>query len=786
MSGVSAGQIIGGVVGAVAGFFIGGPGGAWAGAAKGFAVGYTLGGIVDPPAGPDVVGPRLNDKNIIVSTYGQPIPLVYGPKNRLSGNVIWSTGLLETEDEEESGGKGGGGSTTTTYSYRISLALSMAVFGTGISRIWCNNKLVYNVADATMALPAVSTTTGQTVTKAFGTHVVFDQLTFYPGSAVQVADPVIESYKGVGQTPAYRHTAYIVIKDLQLADFGNRLPNIEVEYSGHAEVSLGQILHDICGRVDVQNASVAGLTQLVKGYIIGRTSNASGAIAPLGMAYHFDMAEQHGQVRFVKRARAMKAVIPLDEMGCRGGSELPIEPIRHFIGTTINMPQEVAVSFSDPAIDYQVNTQRAIRDKGTAVNNQSNEFPLTLDSDEGARIAWRMLWSPWSARKTAQFRVSDRWVRRDPGDIIGIPVSDQIVPYKLVRAMRGDNGVIDYEMQRDDPEIYNSTASGIAGSIPANIVRFPGETRLILMDMPIARDLDDNSGFYWAVTAEDAGWRGASVLRSSDGGTTYSTMSDVFRRTVIGDVAVALPTGPTDYWDRGSTLTVVLDYTSHTLESKSEDLVLNGQNAFWLGSADGQDGEVVQFATATLTAPNTYELSDLLRGRLGTEANVGTHGANEVFVLLNLTSMGRSDFGPADWNAERDYKPVSILTDQADVTAQQFTNTGVGKKPLSPVQVVGVRDTSNNLTVTWIRRSRLRSPGLGNGPVPLGEATESYEVDIFSGAAVVRTITATTPTITYTAAEQTSDGLTPGNAVVMRIYQISDVAGRGFPAISTV
>ena len=97
-----------------------------------------------------------------------------------------------------------------------------------------------------------------------------------------------------------------------------------------------------------------------------------------------------------------------------------------------------------------------------------------------------------------------------------------------------------------------------------------------------------------------------------------------------------------------------------------------------------------------------------------------------------------------------------------------------------------MRDTSSNLTVNWIRRTRLRSPGLGNGPVPIGEQTEAYEVDIYSGASVVRTITATTPSIAYSAAEQTADGLTPGNAVTMRIYQMSDVAGRGFPAISTV
>jgi len=305
------------------------------------------------------------------------------------------------------------------------------------------------------------------------------------------------------------------------------------------------------------------------------------------------------------------------------------------------------------------------------------------------------------------------------------------------------------------------------------------------MDMPIARDGDDNTGFYWAVTGSSTGWRGADIRRSIDGGSTYSSMNKVGVRTVIGDVAVALPTGPTDFWDRGNTLTVVLGYAGSTLESMSEDLIIAGYNAAWLGPANGQGGEVIQFATATLTAPGTYQLSNLLRGRLGTEANT-THGSNEVFVLLRSTTLGRTEFGPADWYYSRLFKPVSLLTNEVDTTAQAFTNNGVGKMPKSPVHVAGVRDSSNNLTVTWVRRTRLQVPGLGLGPVPLGELSEAYSIDIYSGATVVRTIASTTPTATYTAAEQTADGLSPGAAVTLRVYQLSDVRGRGFPAIATV
>ena len=50
---------------------------------------------------------------------------------------------------------------------------------------------------------------------------------FYPGSATQTADPLIEAKEGV--TPAYRGTCYVVFEHLPLEQWGNRLPQISVE-----------------------------------------------------------------------------------------------------------------------------------------------------------------------------------------------------------------------------------------------------------------------------------------------------------------------------------------------------------------------------------------------------------------------------------------------------------------------------------------------------------------------------------------------------------------------------
>ena len=62
----------------------------------------------------------------------------------------------------------------------------------------------------------------------------------YKGTEDQNPDPTIESYEGVGSTPAYRGLAYVVIEDFPLANYGNRIPNFtfEVKRKKNANDSL--------------------------------------------------------------------------------------------------------------------------------------------------------------------------------------------------------------------------------------------------------------------------------------------------------------------------------------------------------------------------------------------------------------------------------------------------------------------------------------------------------------------------------------------------------------------
>ena len=180
------------------GFMIGGPTGAQIGWMTGSAIQSSRTKIEQ-----DVVG----DLRIQTAQYGIPIPYVIG-KQRVAGNVIWAS-EKRTYDIETKAGKGGG-PTVVSKGYKQDLAILICKGPiAGISRVWSNNKLIID---------------GRTESKP----LVGD---LYLGTDSQLPDVTIEAAEGVGNVPAYRGIAYIVLKDFDLGTSG-ALPNFSFEVLG--------------------------------------------------------------------------------------------------------------------------------------------------------------------------------------------------------------------------------------------------------------------------------------------------------------------------------------------------------------------------------------------------------------------------------------------------------------------------------------------------------------------------------------------------------------------------
>ena len=176
-------------------------------AVVGRAIGATLGKVIDQRLlvqGSDVIEHGHVDRfRLTKSGEGAAISQLYG-RMRLGGQAIWASDFLETVTSSGGSGKGAPKSPTTdTYSYSVSLALAVCEGEiTRIGRVWADGEEV-SINDLNMRV--------------------------YTGSQDQLPDPLMEAIEGQGMVPAYRGTAYVVIENLALADFGNRVPQFSFE-----------------------------------------------------------------------------------------------------------------------------------------------------------------------------------------------------------------------------------------------------------------------------------------------------------------------------------------------------------------------------------------------------------------------------------------------------------------------------------------------------------------------------------------------------------------------------
>ena len=83
--------------------------------------------------------------------------------------------------------------------------------------------------------------------------------------------------------------------------------------------------------------------------------------------------------------------------------------------------------------------------------------------------------------------------------------------------------------------------------------------------------------------------------------------------------------------------------------------------------------------------------------------------------------------------------------------------------------------------MSWKRRTRIGGDDWEQSEVPLGETSETYDVEIYdtAGTTLKRTATVTSSSMTYTAAQQASDFGTAQWNFTARVYQRSDSFGRG-------
>lgn len=525
---------------------------------------------------------------------------------------------------------------------------------------------------------------------------------------------------------------------------------------------------------------LAAITTPVRSLKISQVSNVRNVLQMLMQVYHFS-AVGGDKIYFRPLGDASVATIPWADLGADGNADA----FSPRLANELEVPAQMFLTYDAVENDYQSDTQPSDRLISTQVSTETAEVPLGFTASEAKAIVDAQLLQRMVGMTTATIALDTSYAYLQANDVV--TVVDEIGDQWRMRIGKIEHAdqVLKCDLVMDDATIYTQAGLATAGTQGQTSVSAPPSTQLLLLDIPLLRDEDNVPGFYVAVQGNGPGWKTAALYYAAND-SSYELITTIVDQAPLGRAITVLPSwAGGDTWDEVSTVTV--DVRTGELASVTRDQILESAsiNAALIGS------ELIQYRTATLVATGVYTLSGLLRGRRGTGWAMSAHALGEVFCSLSAAGMRYVTLQSSELGKLRYYKAASASQRLSAVTAQTITPAGTSLECIAPVDARVNRNASDHV-ITWRRGTRLSTRLVGPLAMsaPLGEESESYEVDIFASSAaatagtpVLRTLAASSQTVTYTSAQRTTDG-TGSTVVYMRIYQLSASVGRGYPLIT--
>lgn len=690
----------------------------------GGAIGSLLGQGVDQQLfGPGPrQGPRLGDLAVQASSYGTAIPRLFGTM-RVAGSIVWSTDLQESSQTVAAKGQ----PDAVTYSYSVSFAVALSSRPIrNVRRIWADGKLIRT---------------------AEGTFTVATDFRVYDGSEDQPIDPLIGSVEGLDSTPAYRGVALAVFDNLQLAEFGNRIPSLTFEVEADpAPVPVGDLLGDVSGGI------IASAETFTVGGFAAYGSTVADAIEPVVELLGVQLLDDG---RSLVSPNGQPINPSIDEVGCGTVVEGRSKSERSQVAAR-NIPSAIAVAYYDPARDYQSGLARGSIGDGSL--QERLELPAVINADEAKALAETCLARRWAERDTVTLRLPPTYLNLSPGSLVLQPGDDR--RWRVERVM-ADSLVTVATLHPNFTSIRTVPAD--PGRLLPSVAAALYPTALALIELP-----DDGSGdadapvVALAASSSGGSWRAVPV--QIDIGETDRSSRTASSRSLLGTTLSVLGAGQSALVDLRNSVDVQLVNADQWLESRDSRGLVDGANLAILGS------ELIQFGDALPLGEGRFRLSRLLRGRRGTEWAMELHKAGETFALLDGRILVPVPLGSSQVGAAVRATPLGLADAESD--AVELIASGEAMRPASPVHVRANLTADGSLLCTWVRRSRRGWAWLDGVDVPLDCSAELYRVTLQGSGSSIELETVS-PEVEISAAELDQLG---AGTINIAVVQVGDFA----------
>jgi hypothetical protein len=650
-------------------------------------------------------GPRLKELAVSTSSYGQPIPRQFGAV-RAAGTIVWATDMKETRDRV-SGGKGQ--PATNSYSYSASLAVALSSRPIeDLGRIWADGNLLRGAAGDL---------------KTGGT------LRLYRGHADQPRDPLLAAALGE-QCPAHRGLAYVVFEDLQLGDFGNRIPALSFEVFA-AGGGAGLIPALGAGALAMDAQPVPGAA-VIEGF-----SHEGGSLAQA-----LDMLSQ--SLPIVADAGASGLAI-----GPPGQTVFPLpEPIASADGEYGRLTgkrrgrREQAVTsalrYYDSGRDHLPGFQRG-NGRARVEGERAVELPATLSASGARALADALRQRAAEAAESLQLRIA----ALDPAIAPGALVAVAGAGHWRVEAWEWRSDGIDLTLRRSSPAAAAPPpADSGAAWRPAD--RLPARTSFAAFELPWDGSGSADVARVNAALGAGAGrWAGAAIFVERAG--TFEPLANAGpSRAITGRLAASMPASPALLFEPRAQILMQCDDPEAELASIDGAAMAAGANRLLVGE------ELIQFMRATPLGAGRWQLGGLLRGRGATEAEASaghTPGAQVVLLDERLLQLDAARFDSA---AER---LAAIGAADRDPVFASVATPGRSRRPLTPVHPRAAALPGGGLALAWTRRARGAWAWPDAVDVPLVEEFERYEIGAGPVSAPVQSWLVEAPALALSAAD---------------------------------
>lgn len=371
--------------------------------------------------------------------------------------------------------------------------------------------------------------------------------------------------------------------------------------------------------------------------------------------------------------------------------------------------------------------------------------------------------------------VADRLARSASRD--GLSVS--VAPAIAARLEAGDrialsDGAV-WRAERTDGQLGVAiTASRATDSLTQTTTYLPPQRPKVLelFSPPVIAVLDLTAPFTLPTAPQPlVGCASATWPGDIDIMVEGKVLGTLTKAMTMGTLAGPVGPGPVGRLMR-SPLTIAMTFGAVVPATGEAALVQNGDVA-----------DIISWRKATLVGQGLWQIEGWVRGLNGLSAGSAL-AADTTFLVLN-DALVEMPIDPSlvgvslNWEA-RPTADVSLTTTQSARFRARATI------PWPPCAARAKR-TAAGIVLSWTRRARGNGDAWAAANVPLGAVTERYVLDIKTVAnAVVRRVSLSAPTYTYTNAQELADFGSVQAQLVLTIRQIGDDDREGEPLTRTI